>query len=120
MNKKTYIDIQKEKYYKIISIRCRYLSDELVFFNNHGLNHILRKNNKDRPFKDQFRRFELIKYCQTILQDLDIEVEYRISAKESSVAHFWGITGVVDKKKIKVIIRRIDNGQLIFLSIMDN
>jgi hypothetical protein len=119
MNKKTYIDIQKEKYYKIIAIKCRYLSDELVSFNNQGLNHILRKSNKDSPFKDQFRRFGLMKYCKSVLQNIDVEVEYRASNDSSSVAHFWGITGVVNKKRIKVVVRRINNGQLIFLSIMD-
>jgi len=119
MNKKTYIDIQKERYYKIIAIRCRCLSNELVFFNNFGLNHILRKNNKDRTFQDQFRRFELIKFCKYILENVDVKVEYRVYRRKSSVAHFWGIIGEVDRKRIKVVVRRISNGQIIFLSIMD-
>jgi hypothetical protein len=119
MDKKKYIEIQKEKYYKIVAIKCMCLSNELVFFNNYGLNHILRKNNKDRSFKDQSRRFRLMKHCKVILQNKDVEVEYRVSNKKSSTAHFWGITCVINKKKIKVVIRRINNGQLIFLSIMN-
>jgi hypothetical protein len=119
MNKNTYINIQKEKYYKIIAVKCRCLSNELVFFNNYGLNHILRKDNKDRPFQDQFRRFSLMKYCKIVLQKEDVEVEYRVSSKISSTAHFWGITGVVNRQKIKIVIRRINKGQLIFLSIMN-
>ncbi len=119
MNESTYIDIQKYKYYKIFAIPCKYLSGELVFFNNHGLNHILRKNHRDRLFRDQYRRFELIKYCKDVLYSLDVEVEYRVSHKPNSTAYFWGITGFVDGKKIKVVIRRIENGQLIFLSVMD-
>jgi hypothetical protein len=119
MNRKTYIDIQKEEYYKIVSIKCRYLSNESVSFNNFGLNHILRKNDKDRTFQDQYRRIELMKFCKYILENIDVEVEYRVSQNKSSTAYFWGITGVVNRKKIKVVVRRINNGQLIFLSIMD-
>lgn len=120
MNKsKSYIDIQKENYYKIGTIRCKVLFDELVFFDNHGLNHILRKDNKPRSFSDQFRRFTLMKHCKKILHSKNVEVEKRVSEQGTNKACFWGITGTADGQKIKIIIRRINNSELIFFSIMN-
>jgi hypothetical protein len=114
-----YIKNIKIEYYKIKSIRCYILSSENVFFNNVGFRHLIRKGGIKRPVLEQKRRFKLLKYCRTILTSEDVSVEYRTSKKEKSKVEFWGITAIINKRKIRVIIRRINDGKLIFLSVMD-
>jgi len=115
----SYIKNNKNIYNKIKSIRCEALFGELVFFDENGSRHLTRKGVIMRPISEQKRRFGLLKYCKDILEDKDVEVEYRISEIGNSKAEFWGISKTINSKKVKIVIRRINNGKLIFLSIMD-
>lgn len=117
-NYKNYINRQKEEYYKIGTIKCATLNS-LVYFNIQGFRHFSKKNGKTRTFIEQRRRFELLKYCKNILESEDIKIEYRISKKTESVAEFWGLVANIDGRKIRVVLRKINNGRLVFLSIMD-
>ena len=114
-----YILKQRAKYHKIKSIECMALSGEKIFFNRHGLNHLVRKEGHNRTFCDQKRRFGLLKYCKVILEDKDASVEYRFLEKGKTKAEFWGITSEIHGRRIRVVVRRINGGNLIFLSIMN-
>ena len=116
---KSYIDQQKEEYYKIGAIKCVVLSDELVIFNKHGLSHLIRKDGHNRTFCEQKRRFRLLKYCRIILENKNVKVDYRVLQRNKSKAEFWGITSEIDGKFIRIIVRRINGGKFLFLSIMD-
>jgi hypothetical protein len=115
----SYIDEQKEAYYKIGAIKCAALSNEFIFFNKHGISHLIRKFGHNRTFTEQKRRFGLLRYCNLILENKDADVDYRVSINSKSKAEFFGITSVINGKKIRIVVRRVNGGRLLFLSIMD-
>ena len=114
--------IIKEKeifYYNIKNIRAVLFLNQQVFFNKSGLEHLVRKGKHLRNNRDQIRRLNLLKYVDKILQSYNGNVEYRCINNNKITTHFWGITVFVEGQKIKVVIRKINNGKLTFLSIMN-
>ena len=114
-----YVAKLKLEYYKIENIKCSVLLGEKVFFDKYGLRHLIRKDGHNRSVSQQRRRFELLRYCRHVLERTDADIEYRISENYKSKAEFWGITASIDGRKIRVVLRKINGGKLIFLSIMD-
>jgi hypothetical protein len=114
-----YILKKRVEYYEIKTVKCRVLLDEEVVFNRHGLNHLVRKEGHNRTFVGQRRRFELLKYCKLVLENENSKIEYRISMAGDTKAEFWGITADIECLRVKVVLRKINEGKLIFLSVMD-
>jgi len=105
----------KEFYSKIGSVRCPAFKGGLVFFNSYGFTHLIRKNGVLRPKGDQMRRFKLLKQAISVITDPEIPPSYQ---KEEGV-EFWEFKKVSERKTIKVIIRRFQNGTRHFFSIMN-
>ncbi len=104
----------KEKYYQIRFVVCSLLNNEKVYFNNHGFNHLIRKRGVKRYVWDIRRRLKLLKYAKQIIESQDALIEYRKDVQE-----FWSLTKIIQKRKIKVVIRRIKEGKIHFFSIFE-
>lgn len=104
----------KEEYYSIGTIICPVLNNEKIYFNNHGFNHLIRKMGVKRFSWDTKRRFKILKYAKIIIEDITVQFEYKKDKYE-----FWALAQMTDRKKIKVILRRVNNGRIHFYSIFE-
>lgn len=114
-----YIENEKDKYKKIGNIKCPAFSNEEVYFNHHGLNHLMYKDGILRPRKDILDRFSLLIFVPNIIKKIkSVEGEER-RIKENSQAYFWTIKHKVHHNlSIRIILRRLNNGVLHFFSVM--
>ena len=114
-----YIEIEKIRYKKLGNIKCPAFYDEEVYFNYYGLNHLMYKNGILRTKKEIIERFGLIIHIPNILKKIkntDFE-EKRI--KGNSLAYFWTIKYRLHSDlRIRIILRRLNNGKLHFFSVM--
>ncbi len=91
----------KTIYSKIGRINCPAIGDAHVFFGSLGFNHIMRKGRIPRTRNEQKRRFTLLPYIESMINNPKATIIYRKeTVKEKvnrhgqkvlieSVAHFW-------------------------------
>ena len=120
----------KNFYKKIGSILSPALDNQYIFFNNTGFNHLIRKLSI-RSRNEQKRRFLLLPKVESILKNPKAIVVYRKEEKKilikrkkvkvlkESIIHYWTFVHFTDSKRIKVVIRQINNGSKNFYSVMD-
>jgi predicted site-specific integrase-resolvase len=112
----------KKYYFNIGNIYCPLLKNNKIIFDEQGFRHFMRKNNKQRPIKDQIRRFILFnKYAVNIVSSKKAALENQIINSENT--KFWVITNhnfSNKKQNIKIILRQISNGNIHFYSIMNS
>lgn len=105
-----------------------------VHFNSDGFMHLIwRKENKKhkRNWKNQIKRFHLLVYVKPILQGMGYYQEYfecledvKVKKKgksvfESKVVRYWAFVVIIDNKiRIKLILRKIGEGNIHFWSII--
>jgi hypothetical protein len=120
-----------EKYYaNLDETKCPALG-LTVSFSSHGFNHLIyRKDRTERDRVSQIMRFklltkayELIKLTTTIQEYEDTIKEFRIKKHKEKVSvtkqvQYWGLIAIIDDRKIKVILRKIGNGNLHFWSVI--
>jgi hypothetical protein len=121
------------KYYQQIGkVVCPAFGSEFVYFNSEGFNHLIFKGNrKEREKQEQITRFKLMPLAlklvklATIYQEMEQTIqEFRVKkfkkiVDESKVVKYWGIIGILENRKIKVIIRQVgENGQKHFWSVI--
>ena len=116
---KEFIEKEKTKYYKIKKVRSVIFLNQEIIFNKTGFNHLIKKGKNHRSISEKIRRFGLLIYVNRVLQDYHAEVEYRYTENNGNKTHFWGITKTIRNNKIKVVIYKVNNGKLTFLSIMN-
>ncbi len=111
----------KKYYFDIGSIYCPLLKNNKIIFDEQGFRHFMRKNNRQRPIKDQIRRFRLFnKYAINIISSEKAILEN--STINSNDTKFWVITNYniyKTKQNIKIILRQVSNGNIHFYSIMN-
>ncbi len=111
----------KIEYFKIGSIRSILFLNQEIFFTKKGFEHLLVKHGHNRNIINQTRRLLLLKHAIYILQDVNADIEYRHNNKGKNIMHFWGVTSIINDRKIKVVIQKTNSDdRLIFLSIMDH
>lgn len=120
----------KEYYSQIREVYCPKLRD-IVIFNSSGFRHLEWKGNKQRTRKMQIERFSLLPCARRILSNPYVKKKYRQrrqvykinrrGKKFTAIAnvHFWALSGVINAKNIKVIVRQIGNGKKHFFSIFE-
>ena len=106
--------------YKIIYRRysvmyCKQIN-ETVHFNDRGFRHLIRKYGKVRPRKEYMRKFELFILNIESLQNEKFKVETNTSINGNGAAEFISLSSA--KLKVRIILRRINEGRLHFFSIM--
>jgi hypothetical protein len=109
-----------------------------VRFNSDGFLHLIWRvtDSKDkkkhkRDWKNQIKRFQLLSYVKPVLQGMSHYQEYlesmeTVKVKESGktlfktkkVVYYCFIAVIDDKIRIKVVLKKVGNGQLIFWSII--
>lgn len=103
-----------------------------VVFNSEGLLHLIEKNEKHRrDWKDQIKRFQILKYVKPVLEGMRYYQEYRENLENvrikkhgiprcvMKIARYWAFVAVInDKIRIKIILKKIGDGQIIFWSVL--
>jgi len=103
-----------------------------VILNSDGFMHLVNKNGKHkRDWKNQVKRFELLDYLILALEGMKFYQEYQklhqpIKVKRNKTTllefkevQYWSFIAVIkDKIRIKVILKKTGNGNLIFWSIV--
>lgn len=115
---KQLIQNAKESYYRIGAVPCPIFGGELVYFNNHGWNHLLRKGRFVRDAAEQRKRIDLIKYAEYIIKRSLTALEFKENVLNGNKACFWVIQRYVDSIRIRIVIRKLNGGKLHFFSIM--
>ena len=120
----------KKFYKKIGAVLSPALDNQYVSFNNTGFNHLIRKLSL-RSRNEQKRRFLLLPRAESIIKNPKAIIVYRkeekkilIKRKEikilkESIIHYWTFVYFTDSRRIKVVIRQVNNGSKHFYSIMD-
>jgi hypothetical protein len=115
---------ENKKYYKSIgSVSCPAFPFERIYFNKHGLNHMIRSKGNVRRFSDQMRRMRLFKHAVSILEACPTTKWYKFSYKKKerglSIARFWSCIGYREGKKITVLVRQLNDSPKHYFSIND-
>lgn len=102
-----------------------------VSFTAEGFNHILFKGNRrERERPSQLMRFKLlpravrlIAHANTFQEFEETSRDFEVKARKKRVlkaktVRYWGIIAIFEGRKIKVILRKIGEGQIHFWSIV--
>jgi hypothetical protein len=98
-----------------------------VHFTTEGFNHIIfRRANLERERPSQIMRFKLlsrairlIAYANTFQEFEEVAHSFPMKMSKrhevrTKMVLYWGIIAIFESRKIKVILRKIGNGQLHF------
>lgn len=120
----------EEWYAKQEDVRCPYFND-VVHFNAQGLEHLkFKRRGKARSRHDQFMRFkmlhlvpEILKASRTLQGVWETKHFERVrvhSRTETQLKHvtFYEFIAVVEGKRIKVIVKQVERGELFFWSVI--
>jgi hypothetical protein len=104
---------------------------EHVRFTAEGFNHIIFKRaNLERERPSQIMRFKLLSRAIRLIAHANIFQEFEETSKDievktgkrrvmrTRIIAYWGIIAIFEGRKIKVVLRKIGNGQLHFWSIV--
>lgn len=107
-----------------------YLESEVVF-NSDGFHHLQFSARRERSKKEQLLKFSLLPLAFGIIKKSGTLQEYRKNLleigkkandgfKKTKEVQYWGFAAIVGKQKIKirVILRRIGDGNITFWSVM--
>ena len=118
-NFKGFVEKIRSEYENINYIKCPAFNDERVYFDHRGFGHITIKYKKCRSVGQQLRRFKLIPFAAKILEISHELQSQRTSRKKNHVYNQYALQGKIGGLTIRVIVGRLDNGKLHFLSVMD-
>lgn len=123
MPRDSYKRLLKEthEYYKSLKkIRCKHIDNNFIVFGNSGFTHLLIKDRKSRSIDEQFRKLSIIRYIHDIINNDNVKKDIRIiQSKEYGQIEYTALSGKVDDRIVKIILRKIGNGNYHFWSIMD-
>jgi hypothetical protein len=120
----------EEVYRNIDSVLCPYLKTK-VNFNAKGLDHIKMKSwNKARLASDQYLRLKFLRLAPEVLKGSGTLQEIKETKNFERIKSvgkwqslmkpvvYYGFIAIIRKVKIKVIVKKIENGQPYFWSII--
>jgi hypothetical protein len=121
----------EETYNAVGYITSPALGGVKVHFTSDGFHHLLNtKNRYPRPQEEWVTKLTYLPHAIELLtiattyQEYDTRQEnVRIKKKKKrvmaqTVVQYWGIIGIIQKKKVRVVIRKAGNGQYQFCSVM--
>ena len=122
-----------ETFYKTIDkVICPYFGTDIIF-NADGFHHLQFSAERERSKQEQLLKFSLLPAVSHILKNAGTVQEYRRTmepigqkrfsdgAKEMKEIEYWGIVAITRGERpirIKIILRRACNGNIIFWSVM--
>ncbi|MES2623550.1 MAG: hypothetical protein V4576_04070 [Patescibacteria group bacterium] len=94
--------------------------NSVVHFNSKGFNHITFKNpRKPRATKDQINRLKIVEIAYQLVKHSNTFQEYElIQSDKNSVFQYWGLIAIFKNTKLKVILRKVSNGNVHFWSVI--
>lgn len=133
-NSQRYFLERKEKTEKFYSEQkdcsCPYFESKIIF-NSDGFHHLRYSSRRERSKQEQLLKFNLFPLAVKVIKKSGTIQEYRKNlvtiGKQSKdglcktkQVEYWGLVAIVgeSKIKIKVILRRIGDGNIIFWSVM--
>jgi len=107
----------RNMYYLIGFLMCPSLGNKLIYFNSDGFRHFTKKGKTRRTEYEQMRRFRLIPYIRRVITSNETVVEeHRVILK----TEYTSLIYMVDSKYyIKIVVRKVLDGRISFVSIMD-
>ncbi|MEA2113332.1 MAG: hypothetical protein U9P63_01580 [Patescibacteria group bacterium] len=129
-----YFNKKKEKarelYNKQKNVRNPYLENQVVF-NSDGFHHLQFSARRERGKKEQILKFNLLPLAIKVVKKSGTLQEYRkglvaVGKKAKDVftkmkeIQYWGFIAIIGNSqiKIRVILRRIGDGNIIFWSVL--
>jgi len=125
------VRIKGEELYKTLEpVQCPYFKEK-VYFNAQGLEHLkFKQRNGARNRQDQYMRFKMLRFAPEVLR-LSQTVQgifhtkhlerVRINSRTDTImkeVSYYEFVAVVEKVRVKVIVKQIENRQLLFWSII--
>ena len=121
----------KQLYFDQKTIYSPYFKEHIIL-NSDGFHHLQFSYRKERNTREQLLKFRLMPMAFEIIRKAGTLQEYRKilspvgnrSVKNDSVAmrlvEYWGFVAIIGSRdlKIKVILRRVGDGNIIFWSVM--
>ncbi|MDE2020760.1 MAG: hypothetical protein KGJ13_10525 [Patescibacteria group bacterium] len=119
-------------YQSIGKVPCPYFGKDIIF-NSDGFHHLQFSAERERPKQEQMLKFSLLPAVPHIIRNAGTIQEYRHTmepigrkrfsdgAREMREIEYWGIVAITKGEKpirIKIILRRVGNGNIIFWSVM--
>jgi len=131
-----FLNEKKEKAKKIYdtlkNIYNPYLKNQIIF-NSDGFHHFQFSARRERNQEEQLLKFSLLPLAIDVIKNAGTLQEYRkkiitVGNKgkdgftKTKEAQYWGFVAIVGKSqiKIKVIIRKVGDGNFTFWSVMPN
>mgnify|MGYP001611828178 FL=1 len=102
------------------TVECPAFPKEEIIFNSKGCEHLFYKGSrKARKPKQSKMRISLLPSALIILKKLSLFQEERIlSDNKGRTIHYWAFEGVVEERRIKVIVRQVGKGKKHFWSVI--
>jgi hypothetical protein len=109
---------EAQKLYEDIDRLFSPVFNDFIYFTTHGFEHLIFKNSRrKRKESEQQLRFSLLSLGVKLIGLSTTYQEFEERNNRGSI-YYWGIIAILDKKKIKVVIRKIGiNGLFHFWSI---
>ncbi len=120
----------REIYNKIGRVWCPAISGH-VSFESTGFRHLMWKGRERRPYTQQVKRFSLIVSATEIISNPKSRVIKREEARYLPIKRdgvevviktqvcFWAFHAKIESKNVRVIVRRINNGNKHFFSVFE-
>lgn len=109
----------KKFFTETASIGCPAFPNEKIHFNSKGLQHLFYKGPRSkRNLKRIAKNVELLPRAVKLLRLMPIPQEEDMYALDEKQYKFWAFEGVVDNRRIKVVIRQIGTGKKHFYSVI--
>jgi hypothetical protein len=124
----------EEFYARVGDVRCPYFNNQSIVFNSDGFNHLQFSAGKEREKSAQILKFVLLKHAPGIIRKSGTIQEYRKQwgclgrkkrdgTQQMKEMEYWGLSAIVPDEdgnslKVKVILRRVGDGNITFWSVM--
>ncbi|MBC7943461.1 hypothetical protein H7X68_03115 [Candidatus Saccharibacteria bacterium] len=117
----------KDFYGGIDTIQCPALNAK-IHFTSEGFNHLRYSKKRERPLKMQEAKLQLVPKGKKLLEKTSTIQEYcdglemirrkkhKKTVKESVMVQYWGFIAIINGTRLKVVVRRVDNGKYLFWS----
>lgn len=129
------LKIEVKRYYDLLKeVYCPFFN-ESVKFTSEGFHHIFYKNifkSRERDKNSQFIRLKLFRLAPILLRKSATVQEYfcenrfvavKFNKRKEKIlkkVRYWGFIGIINDRKIKVIVKQIGEGEKQFWSIIPN
>ena len=114
---KEFVEKAKRVYHKIGAVPCPAFKNELIWFNQHGWNHLVRKGRKQRKYSEQKLRIKLSEHAPMIIRSSTHYQTHTKSEEKEPAAYFWSLIGIAEEIDLTVIVRQLGRKNKHFFSI---